>query len=324
MFFFNLNPTLDVYFDQWEKNTEGAVRSSTERTVLVSYKRIASFTPSSGRIPLGSTRLRNINKEMILSLKKELSLNCSSSTANLTLSLLKRILNEARDDGLIRHNPCLGVKNLRRNEPPARETIHRALSRKETGKFLKNAEGSFYYDLYRFLLFSGLRCGEAGAVMLSDIKAHSIEIRRTVTRTVHGYKIGEDAKTGSGRRDIPLTDELRKICDERIKRNSLLSATDNGIEACSDLLFCSPRGKILIASNVDQDIRRICLRSGIRPFTAHAFRDTFATRAIESGMNPKTLQEILGHSSYAVTMSLYAHVMPSTKEREMGRISFFE
>ena len=312
MKFLKFNPTLDVYFDLWEKSSEGAVRSSTERSVLESYKRITAFIPACGKKPLGRTKLKDIDKEMILSLKSELSEKCSSSTANLTLSLLKRILNEALEDGLINRNPCSGVKTLRRYEPPARETIHRALSKKETRRFLKQAEGSFYFDLYRFLLCSGIRCGEAGAIRLSDIKAQSIEIRRTVTRTVHGYRIGEDAKTGAGRRDIPLTDELRQICTEWKTKNLPFN----------EYLFFSPRGKILIPSNVDQDIRRICLRSGIVPFTAHAFRDTFATRAIEGGMNPKTLQEILGHSSYAITMTLYAHVMPSTKAKEMGKIKF--
>ncbi len=55
--------------------------------------------------------------------------------------------------------------------------------------------------------------------------------------------------------------------------------------------------------------------------TSHAFRDTFATRAIESGMNPKTLQSILGHASIKMTMDLYAHVMEDTKIEEMQKVS---
>ncbi|MBQ9550201.1 MAG: site-specific integrase [Lachnospiraceae bacterium] len=324
MKFLKSAPTLDFYFDLWEKSLEGTVKSSTERSVLDSYRRITAFTPPGWKRSLGRMRLRDIDKEMILSLKKSLSESYNSSTANLTLSLLKRILNEALEDGLIERNPCSGVKTLRRCGPSARETIHRALTRKETRKFLGSAENSFYFDLYRFLLCSGLRCGEAGAVMMSDISTHTIRVRRTVTRTVHGYDIGEDAKTGSGRRDIPLTEELKEICAGRILKNRTLFHSEDNIPDLDGRLFSSPRGGLLIPSNVDQDIRRICLRSGIEPFTAHAFRDTFATRSIEGGMNPKTLQEILGHSSYAITMTLYAHVMPSTKAKEMGKIRFLK
>lgn len=57
------------------------------------------------------------------------------------------------------------------------------------------------------------------------------------------------------------------------------------------------------------------------PFTLHYLRHTFATRAIENGMKPQTLKAILGHSSLAMTMDLYSHVLPSTKADEMEAIS---
>lgn len=60
--------------------------------------------------------------------------------------------------------------------------------------------------------------------------------------------------------------------------------------------------------------------AGIERFTAHAFRDTFATRAVESGMQAKTLQEILGHADIGITMNLYAHVMEDTKRRQMAAV----
>ncbi|MCI8889082.1 MAG: tyrosine-type recombinase/integrase, partial [Hungatella sp.] len=55
-------------------------------------------------------------------------------------------------------------------------------------------------------------------------------------------------------------------------------------------------------------------------FTAHALRDTFATRFIEQGGNPQTLKTILGHSSLAMTMDLYSHVLPNTKQQEMDNL----
>ena len=55
----------------------------------------------------------------------------------------------------------------------------------------------------------------------------------------------------------------------------------------------------------------------IERFTAHCFRDTFATRFIEQGGNPQTLKRILGHNSLAMTMDLYSHVLPNTKQKEM-------
>ena len=53
----------------------------------------------------------------------------------------------------------------------------------------------------------------------------------------------------------------------------------------------------------------------------HVFRHTFATRAIEAGMQPQVLKTILGHSSLAMTMDLYSHVLPDTKADEMEKIA---
>lgn len=53
----------------------------------------------------------------------------------------------------------------------------------------------------------------------------------------------------------------------------------------------------------------------------HVFRHTFATRAIEAGMQPQVLKTILGHSSLAMTMDLYSHVLPDTKAEEMEKIA---
>ncbi len=305
--------TLDMYYDRWEEMMEGTVRDSTIRSIGESYKRITSCLSGPEGKAFGRSRLDGINKESILFLKKSLTEKYSTATVNSTLALLRRILNDAMDDELIDKNPCNGIKALRRKEITARESVHRALDRKETKAFFRNAEGSGYYELYRFLIFSGVRCGEAGAILFTDIKNDVIEIRRTITRNIRGYEIGDDVKTGAGRRDIPLTAELREICIARKARKK---------GKHEELLFCSPYGRLIIPSNVDKDIKKICIKAGIEPFTAHAFRDTFATRAIESGMNPKTLQELLGHSSYGITMTLYAHVMPETKSKEMGKVKF--
>ena len=75
-----------------------------------------------------------------------------------------------------------------------------------------------------------------------------------------------------------------------------------------------------MATPIDREIKRICAVCGVEPFTLHALRATFATRCIESGMNPKTLQEILGHSNFNITMSLYGHCLADTKKQELDKV----
>ena len=77
--------------------------------------------------------------------------------------------------------------------------------------------------------------------------------------------------------------------------------------------------KPLPRSRIDFRLKRICKDIGIQPLTIHSLRHTFATRCIENGMKPKTLQMILGHSSLAITMDLYVHVTDNELLNEIDR-----
>lgn len=70
----------------------------------------------------------------------------------------------------------------------------------------------------------------------------------------------------------------------------------------------------------NREINRICKRTGIEKFTMHALRATFATRAIEQGIDVRTLQELLGHADYGLTMNLYGHVVDDTKQAAMEKL----
>ena len=164
-----------------------------------------------------------------------------------------------------------------------------------------------------------MRIGEIGALKSSDIKKDMIHVQRTVTRTELGnYVIGESAKTKAGRRSIPIGEQLKDVIKEQQRLNKDI---DGKVASKDDLVFKASERGILVASPIDRDIKKICKLINIEPFTMHAFRATFATRAIESGMNPKTLQEILGHSNFNITMSLYGHCLDDTKKQEMNNIN---
>ena len=68
-------------------------------------------------------------------------------------------------------------------------------------------------------------------------------------------------------------------------------------------------------------LKRIAEKIGIEPFSIHKLRHTFATRCIESGMKPKTLQKILGHSDITVTLNYYVHITDDAMALEMAAFS---
>ena len=315
--------TLDQYFLKWEQARTGSVRASTIRTERYIYRLAADVTLSPEDCRLGDMRLNRLETRHIRDVQTALRQSYKPSTVNRSLSVIRAILESALVERLIAWNPTRGMRSLKDQEKPARETIHRALTLEETQAFFRAARerGSWYIPFYTFLLNTGCRFGEAGALMPKDFCDGLIHIERTLTRTVDGHQIiGDSTKTGHSMRVIPARQEALEAVRAQQRQNRQHFGEEADTEAGSPI-FRAPRGGLIGARCIMKDIDLICLDAGIERFSAHAFRDTFATRAVESGMQAKTLQEILGHADIGITMNLYAHVMEETKRRQMDAVA---
>lgn len=348
------NPTLDQFRDTWSETRTGSTKESTLRTQYYQYVACADVVIKTTNKRLGDMKIREITSQDIREVQNALrdpehatfragNVAGKRRTAphkprttngtNDAMAHLSHVFDAARDEDIITKNPCRLVKDLRRTEKPARETIHRALSIEEQKAFFEAAKDSYYYDVFRFLLATGCRVGEAGALTPYDIRDGKIHIERTITRNgIGGYEIGASTKTGHGKRVIPMNDLIREIILHQQKLTEELTGRNGNVRdfkaptASADIadraIFKSPEQKILRNEAVDREIERICKRIGIPKFTAHCLRATFATRFIEQQPTEvRTLQEILGHADYGITMNLYGHVMDNTKENAMNTLT---
>ena len=312
--------TISEYFEQWVEEKRDSVRETTLRNNRLVFKSMSNITIDKTGKSFGNMRVTDIEPQIIRCVRDDLKSRMATRTVNDSLSLLKSLFKTAIDEGIITRNPVATVKGATRTEPLARDTIHRALTIDETRQFLEASVESYYHPLYVFLLHTGLRIGEAGALLPSDIDDKGIRVNKTLTRTeVGGYAIGKGAKTSAGNRFVPLDDAARSAIREQRKQSNALG---HNVIDMTQPVFRVPRGSFLKSSIVNTDIKMICDRVGIDKFTVHAFRDTFATRCVESGMQPKVLQEIMGHSSIKITLDLYAHAMDETKEEQLKVVNF--
>lgn len=317
------NVRVSEYLERWLGMREGTAKETTLRNNRIFCNMIKGTVIDKTGAQFGNLKMREVEVQNVRDLQCALADGHSTRTTNDVIALLKMIFKYAMEaDRIIAFNPAAPVKALKRTEPPARDTIHRALSKDEIAAFMEHIGDSAYRNLYIFLMSTGCRIGEAGALQLRDInKNNTIRICRTITRTESGgYKIGDETKTAAGRRMIPLTEEAAAAIERQRAFNAALYGTKDDL---TDTIFKAERGGLLKAAPVNADIKRICKAAGIDYFSVHAMRDTFATRCVESGMQPKTLQEIMGHSDIAMTMNLYAHVMPETKVEQMQAVNFF-
>lgn len=309
----NKSVTLDKYFEEWKTARKQYIKGNSIRLYSSIYNNHISPV-------IGKRKVIQIERREVLKLQSDIAKK-SVKTANYTLTVLGIILSDAVRDEIIQRNPAAGIKAIK-EEKKAAETKHRALTETEQRLFMKEANEEYLYNFLAFLLSSGTRTGEAAALTWNDIDYinNVIHINKTATFTAEGKSTIGSPKSAAGKRDIPLTDNLKKILSDQ--RNVIA----NGIPTGERQIFTTIYGNTIKSPEINRTIKNILKRLSekgidIEPFTAHALRDTFATRFIEQGGQPQTLKTILGHSSLAMTMDLYAHVLPNTKAEEMNRIN---
>lgn len=306
--------TVEQYFEQWIDSKKGQVKPSS-----ICAERIR-FGPVNRLI--GKKKMVQLDRIMILDLQKQLATHLEANTVNQTISLASTLCKEAVLDGILASNPCVGVRRLRITKKPARETIHRALTEEEQRIFfgaIQNDPTVWYKELYELAVLTGLRFGELGALTWEhiDFNKKLIHVRQTLTADENRHVTVGPPKTKTSRRDIPLTKDMEHVIARQKKKLAEFWG-----KQIPFYVFPSQHGEFLQQLTVTNELTRICKKLSIDRFTFHAFRDTFATNALRSGMAPNTLKTILGHASYAMTMDLYAHVLDDTKREEMGRIHF--
>lgn len=313
--------TLNNYFNHYIDLKSGHTKQST----LAQYKSVykVHIKPY-----IGEYKLKTINKQVCLNLRKQLQKNdISCSRINEVYKLLGAIFTMAVEDDLIIKSPIQGIKPLKNdNKEKASETIHRALTEEEQKAFTDGlkAYGIWYYELFALLLLTGLRINEALALTWSDIDYKNNVITITKTRAIDlDYQIIiTSPKSATSNRTIPMNDNIKRILKmQRKKLNTLAS-----YKAIGENVFYSVNGIVPREDAVNYQIESTLNRLAkdniiIERFTVHALRDTFATRFIEQGGTMQTLKTILGHSSLKLTMDLYAHVLPNTKQKEMNMVN---
>ncbi len=200
-------------------------------------------------------------------------------TVNKDLRVLRHLLNVAMEWGLLLHDPMPHVKQVRADQSPTR-----VLSAHEERQLL-TACNSHLRPLVTFGLHTGLRAGE-----LCNLTWEHIDADRRLVRVVSG--------TAKSRREraIPLTPTAWQVLEER-----------RSAEA-------SPEGRVFSYRSFASPFNAAVRRAGLQGVTPHTLRHTMATRALERGVNIRTVQRWLGHASVTQT-ERYCHP-PPTYERE--------
>lgn len=303
--------TVDAWYKYWIDNIKkGTVRPNTIRNYSERYK--ANIQNCIGSMVISD--VKPMHCQNILNIMN--SEEYAGSTMYQTRIAMVNMFEAAKENGIIKDNPV--TKSVKCPKKPEMRT--RVLSLEEQAMFLEAIKNTSNYRQYMLILNTGLRTGELVGLKWEDVNFinRTISVNRTMEfrYSDDDYKIGPP-KSDHGYRTIPMTQtayEILKLLDEERRNRKVCDIR------FKDFVFVNRKGTPTKNSTYDSHLYKIAEKIGIENFSMHTLRHTFATRCIENGMRPKTLQKLLGHAKISITMDRYVHVTDDEKEKEMRKI----
>lgn len=309
-----LNLCLEVY-----------MKNSLKQSTYLSYE---SYIRVHLKPALGNVQLRDLSPRLLqeyYNYKAETEGLSPKTIININL-FLHKALSYAVTEGYIVSNPAASI-NLPRGNKPQIEI----LTRDEQAKLIRASYQHRYGVFIRLVLFTGLRLGELLGLRWEDLDMQSnlLHIRRTLNRlnkvkkpTIPGESrteiVIQPPKSQNSIRSIPLLPAVMQdlLNWRNVQRSDQAIAGEQYQD--SGMIVTNPFGGFIEPRTFKDHYNQILTLAGLRHFTFHALRHTFASRAMEQGMEAKTLSVLLGHASVSFTMDTYAHVLTDYKRESMA------
>lgn len=292
--------TLAQYFDFWLDSVKASVRPRAFESYdlnarrfkpLIGKAKLSALTPAAIEVAYGKLQQRGLSR-------------CTVSQAH---SVLHNALEKAIEWGLIGRNPSeyASVPRPERNEM-------KTLSEEQVRQLFVATRDDEFHALWVVLASTGLRLGEALGLKWDDFDYanNRLSVRRALQRQKGVGLTFVEPKTKKSRRTVyfpegtgaALLEHRRQQLEERLKLGP--AWTDD------DLVFCRV-GKPLDPGAMSYWLKKALIAAGLPIIRVHDLRHTAATLHLERGENPKVVQELLGHSTIALTMDTYSHVTPA-------------
>jgi integrase len=304
--------TLKAYLTHWlEEVHKPTIRLSS----YIKYQKLISsyIIPS-----LGNVRLQKLTPQQVLGLYRQKEKDgLSPKTINSIHGVLHKALDNAVRWNLVSRNVCDLVS-------PPRLVKHeiQTLTMEQAHQLLEAARGHRLEGMLMLALTTGMRRGELLGLKWGDIdfENHFLQVRRSLDFIAgHGGYIETEPKTARSRRKIILPDfVIAALKQQKVQQLEWqLKASDEWQE--KNYVFTGFKGWPINPRYINKLFDKLLLEAGLSHMRFHDLRHSAATLLLSMGVNPKVVQEILGHSTISMTMDTYSHVLPSMHKEAMEK-----
>ena len=295
---------MEVWFEHYAKVKVRPSSHQTYRGYIDNH-----IKPSIGKIPLEkltSLELQKLYKKLLeggrverIESRKQ-SKGLSAKTVRNIHQIISSAMKLAQEQKLIASNPAEGCALPRMGHQEMK-----TLPVEQLHSFLREAKDSGVFELYYLELATGLRRGELLGLKWEDIDLErgDLRVRRQIAR-INGEVVEAPLKTKNAYRTLPLAEDTVSILLEQKKK-----------VAGSPWVFPSSTGGPISPDSVLHMLHRVLKRAGLPRIRFHDLRHTFATLALQNGVDVKTVSGMLGHFSAGFTLDTYAHVTTASQRQ---------
>lgn len=285
----NDRTTFDEVAKMWFEQYKTTVRESTYATTYHYYA--SKIDPAIGN--------QTINKISVMTCQKLINKLSQFAPYSSYISIMNRIFKFAMHISIIDTNPLDRTIRAKCSHVPKSDTKINYYTKPELNLFLEKAKEIYGIDMvlfFRILAYGGLRNGEALVLEESDFdfKNNTISISKTYARNQKGATTNKP-KTKKSKRVISMDTETMRLAKEYISKSI------KPLHGSFRLFTVTPVA-------ITYRTKKVAKKAGIRVISPHGFRHTHASILFEAGIEPKIIQERLGHAKISMTLDLYTHL----------------
>jgi len=300
-------PTVGQWAQKWLETEKSGKAVKTYKMYLQTIKN--HILPTLGGWKLDKVRLSDLK-----SLVNRKSETMSRQTLHVLAITIKQIFRSALENGYISRSPADFLKVTSSAETMKRE----ALTEEEIGILIDAVKDHPYRKLPMLLLFTGLRKGEALALMKTDIKLDFIDVNKSFDYSSNQPAV-KSTKTRAGTRQVPIPIDLREyLADDTSDGMYVFEKFGRPLSHTSfRWIWHSIDKAYQAAAGNTKTVKKV------KPITPHVLRHTYATILYERDIDIKTAQQWLGHSTFKMTMDIYTHLSKGKEQSAIEKLNGF-